>query len=371
MNEIWDIVFEQVKAKEILNNIYEGRRVPHAFLFFGPEGVGKFFTTLQFAKLINSSNDSSKQHLIQKKISSLQEPYIKLIIPLPRGKGEGAEDSATEKLSKEIIDEINEEIKLKIENPYHRISVENANTIKINSVREIRKYITTTTDDIKYRFIVILDAHKMNETAQNALLKSLEEPPEGIIFVFITSDKEKLLPTIQSRCWHVSFEPLSFSSVSTILKNNFSIDNELAEKVSKFSEGSPLTALDLINNQFENILERTISILRYSLAKKYHSAYKELTEFFKNNSDQSINILARMIKTWLNDVIKNRHSIFDYYFSEYSETLSKFNSRYTNADINKIFYSIDNLERLQTKNVNLNVVSLNLIFEIASLSIRK
>jgi DNA polymerase III subunit delta' len=371
MNEIWDIVFEQVKAKEILNSIYLGRRVPHAFLFFGPEGVGKYFTALQFAKLINSTDDESKQDLIYKKISSLQEPYIKLVLPLPRGKGEGAEDSATEKLSKEIIDLIKEETISKIENPYHRITIENANTIKINSVREIRKYITTTTDEISYKFIIILDAHKMNETAQNALLKSLEEPPEGIVFIFITSDKEKLLPTIQSRCWQVNFEPLTSASVAGILINNFSIDKNLAERVAKFSEGSPLNAMDLINNQFENILERTISILRFSLAKKYHSAYKELSEFFKNNSDQSINILARMIKTWLNDVIKNRHSIFDYYFSEFSETLSKFNSRFGDADINKIFYSIDNLERLQTKNVNLNVVSLNLIFEIASLSIRK
>ena len=371
MNEIWDVVFEQVKAKEILTNIYKGKRVPHAFLFFGPEGVGKFFTALQFAKLINTSKDEYHQQVVLKKISSFQEPYIKLVLPLPRGKGENAEDSATEKLSKEIIDLINEETKSKIENPYHRISIDNANTIKINSVREIRKYITTTTDEISYRFILILDAHKMNETAQNALLKSLEEPPEGIVFIFITSDKEKLLPTIQSRCWQVNFEPLSFDSVAKILINNFTIEKELAEKVAKFSEGSPLTALDLINNQFENILTRTISILRFSLAKKYHSAYKELAEFLKNNSEQSINILARMIKTWLNDVIKNRHSIFNYYFSEYAETLSKFNTRFTNTDINKIFYSIDNLERLQTKNVNLNVVSLNLIFEIASLSIRK
>lgn len=371
MSTIWDNVFEQEKAKNILSKMFDERRVPHAFLFTGPEGVGKYFTALQFAKMLNTSPDDANSLRITNKISSLQEPYIKLVFPMPRGKGEAADDSATEKLSQEIIDSINEEIQNKIINPYHKITIKNANTIKINSVREIRKYITTTTDYINYRFILILDAHLMNETAQNAILKSLEEPPEGIIFVFITSDLERLLPTIKSRCWQIIFEPLSSQSVSEILSKHFSVEKSLADKVSILSEGSPLIALELIANQFELILEKTISILRYSLAKKYHSAYKELSDFIKNSTNHSIVTLSRMIKLWLNDVIKNRHSIFQYYFVDYVETLSKFNSKFHTADINRIFYSLDNLEKLQIKNANLNVVNLNLIFEIASLSIRK
>ncbi|PKL81886.1 MAG: hypothetical protein CVV24_12980 [Ignavibacteriae bacterium HGW-Ignavibacteriae-3] len=371
MDEIWDAIFEQERAKLILSKIYKERRVPHAFLFSGPDGVGKFFTALQFSKLLNKSEDSPHLNTIQKKIASLQEPYLKLVLPLPRGKGEGADDTATEKLSKEIIESLNEEIQKKISNPYHRITIENANTIKISSIREITKFIVTSADEINYRFIFILDANLMNDTAQNAILKNLEEPPEGIIFFFITSDKEKLLQTIQSRCWQVNFEYLTVNSIAEILVNYFSIEKELAEKVAPFSEGSPLVALDLINNQFEDILERTISILRYSLAKKYHSAYKEISEFLKNSSDKSIGILSRMIKTWLSDVVKNRYSIPEYYFSEHIDTLSKFNNKFAHADISKIFHSLDNLEILQIRNANLNVISLNLIFEIASLSIRK
>lgn len=371
MNEFFDVIFEQEKAKNILSRMFVERRVSHAFLFSGPDGVGKFFTAIQFAKMINSSQDKVLSSLIDNKISALQEPYIKLIFPLPRGKGEGAEDSATEKLSQDIIDSIRDELRNKASNPYYKISIKNANTIKINSVREIRKYITTTTDDINYRLILLQDAHLMNEAAQNAILKSLEEPPEGIIFIFLTSDKDKLLPTIQSRCWQINFGPLSTKSVSHILIKYFSVEKTLSEKVAILSEGSPLIALQLISNEFELILEKTISILRYSLAKKYHSAYKELADFVKNSSDNSIITLARMIKFWLNDVLKNRHSIFDYYFVDYAETLAKFNAKFQAVDINRIFYSLDNLERLQIKNANLNVIVLNLIFEIASLSIRK
>lgn len=371
MNEILDVVYGQEKIKNILCKMYEERRVPHAFLFSGPEGVGKYFTALQFAKMINSLQDKEDSLFRDKKISSLQEPYIKLIFPLPRGKGESADDSATEKLSQDMIDSLREEIQSKITNPYHKISIKSANTIKINSIREIRKYITTTVDNIDYRFILIQDAHLMNETAQNAILKSLEEPPEGFIFVFITSDDEKLLPTIKSRCWQLNFEPLSNNFVSEILVKYFSINKKLADRAAILSEGSPNIALELINNQFEIILEKTISVLRYALAKKYHSAYKELSEFLKNSTEHSIITLTRMIKTWLDDVIKNRHSMYDYYFIDYVETFTKFNTKFHAANIDRIFYSLDNLEKLQIKNANLNVISLNLIFEIASLSIRK
>ncbi len=371
MDAIWDPIFEQERAKLILSRIYKERRVPHAFLFTGANGVGKFFTALQFSKLLNGSSSNYESESVIHKISLLQEPYVKLILPLPRGKGESAEDSATEKLSKDVIESINEEISAKIRNPYHKIKIDNANTIKINSIRDIRKFITTSADECEYRIIIIIDAHLMNEAAQNAILKNLEEPPEGIIFFFITSEIEKLLPTILSRCWHVNFDPLSSESVSKILIDYFNFEAQLAQKVSLFSEGSPLAAIDLIDNQFETILARTISVLRYSLAKRYHSAYKEISEFLKNSSDQSIEILARMIKIWLSDVMKNKHSSFDYYFSDYIDTMNKFNSRYSGAEIGRIFQSLDNLERLQINNANLNVVSLNLIFEIASLSIRK
>ena len=371
MNEILDVVFGQEKIKNILFKMSKERRVPHAFLFSGPEGVGKYFTALQFAKMINSIQDEADSLFINKKISSLQEPYIKLIFPLPRGKGESADDSATEKLPQDIVDSMRDEIQNKISNPYHKIYIKGANTIKINSIREIRKYITTTVDNIDYRFILIQDAHLMNETAQNAILKSLEEPPEGFIFVFLTSDDEKLLPTIKSRCWQLNFEPLSNKSVSEILIEYFSIDKKSADKSSMLSEGSPIIALELINNQFEIILEKTISILRYALAKKYHSAYRELSEFIRNNTEHSIISLSRMIKSWLDDVIKNRHSIYDYYFIDYVETFTKFNTKFHAANIGRIFCSLDNLEKLQIKNANLNVIILNLIFEIASLSIRK
>ncbi len=371
MNQLWDEIPGQIKAKEILVKICESRRVPHAFLFCGNDGVGKFFTAIQFANILNQKSNQAKSDIIYRKISSLQEPYLKLIIPLPRGKGETGDDNATEKLSKEVLLTIADEIKKKTNNPYHKIFIEDANNIKINSIREITKFVNTAIEELEYRFVIIEDAHLMNDQAQNALLKNLEEPPEGIIFILLTSNKDKLLPTIQSRCWQINFEPISAELIRGILILYFSIEKETAIKISNFSEGSVTSALSLLNTDFNYLLEKTISFLRYSLGKKYNLAYRELNIILKQSPNDSIKIITRLIKVWLNDVVRNKYSLMKYFFEDYKETLEKFNERFNQTMVRKIFNSIDKLEECEVKNINLNVVCLNLIFEIASISIRK
>ncbi len=370
MNHLWEEITEQEKVKKILQNIYQSRRVPHAFLFYGLEGVGKFFTALQFAKLLNTQNNDLHSENIQKKISQLQEPYLKLILPLPRGKGESGEDTSTEKLSKDVIEGIQHEIQEKISNPYYQIKIADANTIKINSIREIKKFVVTSTDEIPFRFVIISDAHLMNDQSQNALLKNLEEPPEDIIFILITSRKTDLLPTIQSRCWEIDFEPLSEKAVTEILIKYFNNDKATAEKVANYSEGSIINAIEFIQQDFKYILDKTISILRYSLGKRYNLAYQEILNFIKESNEKSVKVLTQMIKYWLNDTVRNKNSINSLYFKDYTDTIEKFNTRYTQTDVLKIFKVLDNLESYQNLNINLNVACLNLIFEIASLSIR-
>ena len=371
MNQLWDEIPGQIKAKKILTKICETRRVPHAFLFSGDDGVGKFFTAIQFANILNQKSSQANSDFINRKMSSLHEPYLKLIVPLPRGKGETGNDNATEKLSKEVLLTITEEIQKKTNNPYHKIFIEDANNIKINSIREIMKFVNTTFEELEYRFVIIEDAHLMSDQAQNALLKNLEEPPEGIIFILITSNKDELLTTIQSRCWQINFEPLSSESIKEILIQYFTIDNKTAAKISNFSEGSVTSALSLLDTDINYLLEKTISFLRFSLGKKYNQAYIELNNIIKQSSNNSIRIISQLIKAWLNDVARNKYSLMKYLFEDYKGTLEKFNEQFNQTMVRYIFNSIDKLEECEDKNVNLNVVCLNLIFEIASISIRK
>jgi DNA polymerase III subunit delta' len=180
MNSALDKIPGQERVKQILNNFFQSKSIPHAFLFTGIDGVGKDNTAIQFAKALATNENSKESEKAVRLIEQLQEPYVKLIFPLPRGKNETDTSSPTEKLTQDEIELVREQIDIKSGNPFHKISIPKANTIKINSIRDIKKFLSMDYDEIGYRFVIISDAHLMNEEAQNALLKSLEEPPEKL-----------------------------------------------------------------------------------------------------------------------------------------------------------------------------------------------
>ncbi|MFA3781906.1 ATP-binding protein [Melioribacteraceae bacterium 4301-Me] len=371
MQDFFNEIVNQNTAKNILQSIYNSGRVPHAFLFFGPEGVGKFNTAIQFAKILNSNTNTKNADAVISKINSFFEPYVKLVMPLPRGKNETGDDSPTEKLSDDVLETINLELQKKRDNLYHKITIENANSIKINSIRDIKRFIAFNYADVNKRIIIILEAHLMNEEAQNALLKSLEEPPEGIVFILLTSDKNKLLPTILSRCWQVDFEPLQPNDIEIILQKFFKIDRQISTHVSKFADGSVYKALQLIENDFEKLLETTIQILRYSLGKRYFTAYNALKEITNDFSNALLKMIIDLIIKWFDDTYKNKSSYDNYYFKDFLDTIEKFNNKFNSVDIPNVITNLERLKELIDKNVSLNIISLCLIFEIAAITIGK
>lgn len=363
-------IYGQTKAVETLRKIYESGKIPHALLFHGNEGVGKHFTAVEFVKLLNSNPSDNKSADSLIKISKLNEPYVKYVFPLPRGKGESNDNTATEKLSQETLEQISSEIEKKSKNPYYSFTIEKANNIKINSIRDIRKFVSYNFDDIKYRVILISDAHKMNTEAQNALLKNLEEPPPGFIFILSTPYKDRLLPTIASRCWHIHFNPLTPELIEQILLKYFDFSEFEVKKVSSFSNGSVNEAVKLLNKDFDELLNKTITILRYSLGKRYNTAINALNELASDKSLDSYKQILFLISNWFNDVNKNRFNRDEKYPAEYIDTLAKFNEKFGNSDLASVIKKINLLESSTDKNVNLNLISLNIILELASIAKR-
>ncbi|MFC2135727.1 ATP-binding protein [Bacteroidota bacterium] len=369
MNALWDSKLDQENAIELLDNIIKSNRIPHAFLFVGKEGVGKHHVAIQFAKKLNS-DDSANFNSIQKKISNLSEPYIKYIISLPRGKSESKDDSATSSLSKDVIETVTDEIGKKINNPYYKISIPKASSIKINSIREVKKFININYDEIKYRIILIGDAHLMTEEAQNALLKSLEEPPNGVIFILTTPYENRLLPTIKSRCWTINFSPLTDLSLVYILKKYHQIDKNIAEKVAYFSDGSVTEAIRLCEEDFEELVEKVIDILRFSLARKFYSAIKTMNEVLQDQPGDKIKLVIMLISRWFSDAQKNRLGLKEYYFENSKETFEKFNKRFGDTEINGLLVKLDELSESVGRNVGLNMIATSIIFEISTIVMR-
>jgi len=362
MNQ-FDGIFGQSPAKKFLLNAIKTKNIPHAFLFSGRDGIGKEFTAIQFANLVNQSIIKSDK--ISSSILNLSEPYIKYIFPLPRGKNETEKDGPYDKLSTDVIDEIKEIINGKISNPYNSIKLANANNIKISSIRDIKKFILLDYSDIPFRIILISYAHLMSVEAQNALLKQLEEPPAGIIFILCTSKPSMLRETIRSRCWEINFLPLSDEDITEILISKFNVDENIARKVSIFSNGSVTEALDLIDNNFEGMFNDTIQILRLSFAKKYNSAYS-IIEKYSSQNNSNLKLILKLLIVWLNDLNKEKHKLSGIYFEGHQDTLEKFNTKFSSLNVSPLVEKLDEYSYLINRNINPSLITMNIVNELAA-----
>lgn len=371
MNSELEKIIGQERVKRTLNNFIQSQIFPQAFLFTGIDGVGKDNAAIQFAKALIIHSSPRLADKSRRLIEQLQEPLIRLTFPLPRGKNEIDSSTPTEKLNQDELELVREEIEIKAANPYHKISIPKANSIKINSIRDIKRFLSMDYNEVGYRFIIITDAHSMNEEAQNALLKSLEEPPEKVIFVLTTSLVSKLRPTILSRCWRINFDPLSEESLVYILMKYFDVDKTTADEVAPFAMGSVQSALSLIDLDIRNLKEKTISILRYSFGRKFYSAFDELNSILLDQNSANYPIVIVMIITWLNDIQKYKLNIKRFFFKDHLDTIEKFCNKFPDADLTAITSRLDRLANLPGSNINTSLLSANLIFELSSVVINQ
>ncbi len=365
MNNPLNEIIGQQRVKTILNKIIESNRIPHAILFSGKEGVGKEFTAIQLAKaLVLQNQNLSKQDFIINSINKLNEPFIKYICALPRGKNENDSDLPYDKIKPDEIITIQKELEKKVENPYYSIKIPNANNIKINSIRDISNFVSYRSEAEYYRIIIISNAHLMRDEAQNALLKNLEEPPEKIIFILCTPYPELLRETILSRCWRINFENLTTEEVKLILTKYFNFSSESANKISVFSQGSVQTAINFYDYDMDFLLEKVIKILRFSFGKKFHSA---LIEFDDVISDKVyLKLVISLIILWFSFYNKYRYGNFEIPVAQFDDTIKKFYQKYPDIELKNIIRCLEEYHYRVDKNINANIIGSNLIVKLSS-----
>ena len=201
-----------------LESILKKRVYTNGYIFHGPEGIGKKPTAIKFIKEI--FNQYSSNSNIEEKIIDNNYPDFLLIEPTYFFKGNLINSS---------------------ENDASKIKKE---TIKVEQIRSIKTFLGRKSIESEKKIVLIVDAHLLNEAASNCLLKTLEEPTNGL-FILLTSKINLLLDTIISRCQLIRFKSFSYNQIETFIKNKseFSIFNNEEESNLKdfinLSNGSP------------------------------------------------------------------------------------------------------------------------------------
>jgi len=373
----WYKIAGHDKTKKILQNSIINERVGHAYCFTGIEGIGKDALAIQFAKVINCDDPIKDDNFIDscdschscKAFENLSHPNIELIFSLPAGKsGDTKGDTAYDKLSAEQIEIIKEEIEHKAKNPYLPIQIPNATQIKISSIRDVKQKLSLSSFNGKRRFVIVLKADEMNVEAENAFLKTLEEPQESITIILITSKPESLLQTIISRCQQIVVPPLDDNQIirKLIIENN---SNDVDAKIAaRFAQGSYLKAVEYLSEENRTLRNEIVNILRICLKKqKFREELVQHIEVFLKNKDKNqINRVLQMLMFWLNDVniIKITGRTENIVNSDDLQTIEKFYKAFGKKEIPAAINEIEQFVNMIYRNVNINLILITLFIKI-------
>ena len=171
--------------------------------------------------------------------------------------------------------------------------------IKVEQIRALQERLALHPLEGERKLAIIASAHQLNPAAQNAFLKTLEEPPSGTVLVLVASAPDKMLPTIRSRCSRVSFGPLPASFIAGELARQKQIDPDSAHLAAVMSSGSLSRALEI---DAESLAQRKDVISRFE-ALSFDDA-RTLLDFAATfgESREAAEDALRILDLWTRDV---------------------------------------------------------------------
>lgn len=225
----FDELIGQETVVRTLKNAIISEKVVHAYLFSGPRGVGKTSAARILAKALNCSQGPTAN---------------------PCGECQNCR-AITDGSSLDVLE------------------IDGASNTGVDNIRELRENVKYAPSIGRYKIYIIDEVHMLSESAFNALLKTLEEPPGHVIFVFATTAPKKIPATILSRCQHHAFRRIPKGRIRAELRRiseaeNINIKDAAVEMIARAADGSmrdALTILDQASSFSDTISEEELQTL--------------------------------------------------------------------------------------------------------------
>ncbi len=279
-----DVVGQKYVVETLKNEIIHNK-VNHAYMFFGPRGIGKTTIAKIFARAVNCE--------------------------------QSVDGNPCEKCEKCLVSKEKECIDI--------IEIDAASNNGVDEIREIRNKVNLVPAELKYKVYIIDEVHMLTQGAFNALLKTLEEPPKHVIFILATTDPQKVSDTIISRCQCFSFKRISEQENFGRLKQisnieQIKIDDEVLKEISLYSDGGLRDSLGILDklssyktdkiilNDFYEMNDmidiKSIESLLKSIINNNISDFLSIMEKYNNNGKNIIEIMNQLLY-YLKDKIVN------------------------------------------------------------------
>lgn len=363
----WSSIIGQERVKTLLSRTLKGNQIAHAYLFYGPEGIGKDALAIEFAKTMNCLAGGSEACGVCPnchRMNSFQHPNIKLVFALPTGKNEKMGDDPTNVLTEAQVAEVREQIQLKSKDPYYRIEVTKANFIKINSVRDIKREAAMSRMEAGKKIFIILNADMMNAEASNSLLKTLEEPLPGTILILTTSAKDQLLPTIVSRCQLVKCDVLQNEEIEAALVARDGVDGVFARLVAQLSNGSYSNARQLCSQNMTEERKSVVEFLRLLLGKNKTPLIDAIDELASSADRVGVERWLKLLQSWLRDVLLLQQKAQTQLIDDEKKSMENFVTNFKHANLIAAVLSVEKAIAHLNKNIYLHLILTGLAYDL-------
>lgn len=318
MAKFQDIVGQE-QIREHLRNALASGKVSHAYIINGEKNSGKEFIARVFSMALQCEKGEVEPcqecHSCKQALSGNQPDIIRIVHEKPNSIG--VED---------IRRQVNGDVAIK---PYSS----------------------------PYKVYIINEAEKMTVQAQNALLKTLEEPPAYAVIILLTANLNALLPTILSRCVVLNMKPVSDELVKQYLMEQMQVPDYKAEVCVAFARGNVGKAKVLASSEdFENVKSEALSLLKYihdMELSEIIAAIKKITEYKLEIGDY-LDIFA----VWYRDVLlfKATNDVNSLVFREEIQSIRRTAQRSSYEGIETVINALDTAKKRLEANVNFELV---------------
>lgn len=322
--QLFSEVVGQHHISTTLKNAIENNRLGHAYIFAGPRGVGKTTTARILAKRLNCTNPNGGEPC--NKCSSCQN-FLK-------------------SQSLDIIE------------------IDGASNRRIDEIRTLRESVKYAPTSGQYKIYIIDEVHMLTTESFNALLKTLEEPPEHTIFIFATTDIHKVPLTIISRCQRFDFKRIELLDIKNLLakiseEENIKIDDESLTLIAKKADGALRDAESIFDQVVSfcgnvvdaNILKQMLNIIDEDvyfqisdavLNKEFNKAF-EISELINSNGWNFIDFLNGLIEHFRNisSVVITKNSDFIESSDTVKEKYLKYGNKFSNGDVLRLLHYLN------------------------------
>ncbi len=269
-----DIPGQQEIKRRLIHSVKEAR-ISHAQMFYGPAGSGKLALALAYARYISCTgrqeDDSCGRCPSCVKYDKLAHPDLHFVFPAASSSSSSGGESQADQYLEKWREALTGNPYLNPYQWYEQIGMENKqgiiNTKESSSV--IRK-LTLKSYESEYKILIMWLPELMNATAANKLLKLIEEPPAGTVFILVSETPEDVLPTIQSRAQMIRVSRMSDETIRKALKERFEIGDELVDDAVRMANGDYNKALAAIktDEQQKQNFDKFVRLMRLSYGKK-------------------------------------------------------------------------------------------------------